>query len=66
MSVNDSQSRFDSEGLNVFFQNFVCLGNSFIDKKMALYSLESKITHTISTEKDLNKGVLIDFRLFLI
>jgi hypothetical protein len=45
---------------------FVCLGNSFIDKKMALYYLESKITHAISMEKDLNEGVLIDFRLFSI
>jgi hypothetical protein len=42
------------------------LGNSFIDKKMALYYFESKITDTISMEKDLNEGVLIDFRLFLI
>jgi hypothetical protein len=66
MSVNESQLRFDSDRLNAFFQIFVCLGNSFIDKKMALYYFESKITHTISMEKDLNEDVLIDFRLFLI
>ena len=46
MSVNDSLSRFDSERLNVFFQIFVRLSNSFIDKKMALYYFESKITQT--------------------
>jgi len=33
---------------------------------MALYYFESKITHTFSMEQDLNEGVLIDFRLFLI
>jgi hypothetical protein len=66
MSVNDSQSRFDFERLNEFFQIFVCLDNCFIDKKMALYYFESKITHTFSMEQDLNEGVLIDFRLFLI
>ncbi len=66
MSINDSQSQFDFERLNEFFQIFVCLGNCFIDKKMALFYFEYKITNTFSMEKELKDGVLIDFRLFLI
>jgi len=64
MSVNDSQSRFDFERLNEFFQICVSLGNCFIDKKMALYYFQSKITRIFSMEKDLNEGVLIDFVYF--
>jgi len=42
----------------------ILISNSFSDKKIALYYVQSKITQTFSTSKDSNEDVLIQFHLF--
>jgi hypothetical protein len=49
---------------NIKYRLALLIYNSFSDKKIALYYVESKITQAFSTSKDSNEDVLIEFHLF--